>query len=137
MNTNINLIDIKLKKIEAINRIGEGIALVPGTKILINVNVASGVVDNNKQAGVVLMKAEVRPDLPEEQRVFTITAEVVGMYQSEQEISADDIKIYSIEKGNKELWPYLKNEISKITQPMGLIVELPLNSPIKKTPDKH
>ena len=130
---NLQLRDIKLKKIQALNRITEGIPLKKETKIQLSAKINGGILKNNSKYGVILMSTTVKPEAEDPAKLpFEIEIEINALYQSTEDVTAEFMKNYAISEGHKELWLYLKLELIRILQSMGIMVQLPTISPLVK-----
>lgn len=128
--SNYTLVDTKIKKINALHRIGEGIPEAKTGELAYTVNLQGGVINENHRNGIVLMNCAAKPQT-EGTPPFEIEVEIVGIYESPEIIEGDKFMQYGIREGHKELWAHLRDEITKILFSMGLGINLPYNSPFK------
>lgn len=130
---NYTLKEVLLKRVNTQTKFGEGKSIQPNSPINYRVGMGGGVVKSNPMQGIIVLNLKVEPANTDETKAFEFDADAIALYESTTPITDQDLQELAGEYAHKEIWPVMRQESQNILRSMGILITLPLASPVKVT----
>lgn len=123
--------DVSVKKLISERNLDVPIELSSNVPINYNFGIGGGIVKGNNKLGLITLICKATSSTPEAKLPFNLEIEILGLYESKNEIVEDSLQEFAQTYAHKELWPYLKEKVISSAKAMGININLPVDSPVK------